>query len=222
VRSSLPSVLVVLAVLSACGGGEDPVVADGATDEATDDRPAGYDSEWCVSARELADTSAAIDAVDPNDPEAVRAAVTEMLASTEAAAPLAPAEIADDVAESLATFQALDAALAEVDYDLLRADLTGIADDLSATERVDAYNAEVCGLDLGDPTTSEPASDIDLTEGSVRDQIVATLVAQGFSEEQAGCILDSIDPTEAATMSEEELLLGVIAACGIDDGALED
>ena len=204
VRSTRLLLPLLVVGLAACGGS--------AADIADSDDP--YDSAWCVSARESQEASDAIDAVDPNDPEAVKEAVTEMLAEAEGAAPLAPPDIAADVAESLETFRQLDAALASVEYDLVRADLTGIADDLSATERVDAYNAEVCGVDFGPEPTTSPS--MDLSSGSVRDQIVAGLVQQGFTEDEAECVLDSIDPAEAATMTEEEILAGVIVSCGID------
>lgn len=217
-RTWIPSVLLVLAPLavSACGGADDPV-ADPATEATTTTaaRPDGFDSEWCTSARRLAAASSVMDAVDPTDPEAVEDAVTEMLAEAEAAAPLAPPEIADDVEAALTSFREIDAALAAVEYDLLRADLSGIADDQAASERVDAYNVDVCGLE---PDSDDDATggDFDPAAGPIRDQLIETFVARGFTAEEAGCLIDNVDVTDPAQMADEQVLLGLIETCGID------
>lgn len=204
--------------LVACGP-DDPVVDPDTPPAATTTtmpRPEGFDSDWCVSARRIALASSVMDAVDPTDAEAVEAAVTEMLAEAEAAAPAAPPEIAADVEEALASFREIDAALAAVDYELLRADLSGVADDQGASERVDAYNVEICGLepDVDDGTTS--GSGFDPTEGPIRDQLIETFVARGLTPEEAACIVDNVDVTDAEQMRDEQVLLEMIETCQID------
>lgn len=218
--------LVALApiVLLACGASDDPV-ADPASETdpttTTAPRPDGFDSEWCASARRLAAASSVMDAVDPTDPAAVEDAVTEMLAEAEAAVPLAPPEIADDVASALDAFRSIDAALADVGYELLRADLSGVAADQAASERVDAYNVEVCGLEP-DTAGSEPDSDFDPAAGPIRDQLIETFVDRGFTAEEAGCIIDNLDVTDASQMTDEQNLLELIETCGIDLERLTD
>lgn len=219
-RSLIKSVMLVplaAVALAACGGSDDPVSEPAAEQESTSTtapRPDGYDSEWCVSARRIQAASSVIDAVDPGDPAAVEAAITDMLAEAEAAAPLAPAEIADDVEAALASFREIDAALAAVDYDLLRADLSGIADDQGPSERVDAYNEEVCGLEPA--AASDSDSEFDPSAGPIRDQLVETFVAQGFTPEQAECLIDNVDVSDPAQLSDQQVLLELIATCGID------
>lgn len=221
-RTSIRSALLVplaAVALAACGGSDDPVAepaaeADAAT-STTAPRPDGYDSEWCVSARRIAAASSVVDAVDPSDPEAVEAAVTDMLAEAEAAAPLAPPEIAEDVEAALASFRAIDAALADVDYDLLRADLSGVADDQGPSERVDAYNQDVCGLE-SDAVGDDPESEFDPSAGPIRDQLIDTFVGEGFTPEEAACLIDNVDVTDPAQLTDQQVLLELIGTCGID------
>lgn len=155
-----------------------------------------------------------MDVVDPTDPAAVETAVTEMLAAAESAAPLAPAEIADDVDAALASFREIAAALAEVEYDLLRADLAGIADDPGPSERVDAYNVEVCGLS---PVVRGGSSGgLDPAAGPLRGQLVDTLVASGFTVDEANCVLDNVDVLDVTQWQDEQVLADVVSTCGID------
>ena len=212
-------VSVMALALVACSGADDPgaePVAEPVATTTTAARPEGYDSEWCVSARRLAAASSVTDAVDPTDPEAVEEAVTEMLAEAEAAAPLAPPEIAADVEAALVSFREIEAALAAVDFDLLRADLSGVADDQGPSERVDAYNVEVCGLEPAADDETAGASEFDPAAGPIRDQLIATFVDRGFTAEEAGCIIDNIDVTDAQQMGDEQVLVDLIETCGID------
>lgn len=210
---------VTMLALAACGGPGEPV-ADPETPPAatttTMPRPEGFDSAWCESARRLSAASSVMDAVDPTDAEAVEEAVTEMLAEAELAAPDAPPEIAADVEAALASFREIDAALAAVDYDLLRADLSGIADDQGSSERVDAYNVEICGLEPDVDAGATTGSEFDPRAGPIRDQLIDTFVARGFSPEEAGCIVDNVDVTDAEQMRDEQVVLELITACEID------
>ena len=223
-RTTISSVsLLVLSavVLAACSGSDDPVADPVAEPEATTTtvpRPDGFDSEWCVSARRIAAASSVMDAVDPTDPAAVEAAVTDMLAEAEAAAPLAPPEIAADVEAALVTFREIDAALAAVEYDLLRADLAGVADDQGPSERVDAYNVDVCGLepDAGAVAGGDAGTGFDPGAGPIRDQLIDSFVERGFTAEEAGCIVDNVDVTDAEQMRDEQALSELIETCGID------
>jgi hypothetical protein len=217
------TVSLLVVALAACGGSDEqagPVTDPDATPDATTTtapRADGFDSEWCESARRIAAASSVIDAVDPADPEAVEAAVTDMLAEAEAAAPLAPPAIADDVEAALASFRAINAALAAVDYDLLRADLSGVADDQSASERVDAYNVEVCGLEPDAESDDDgSAGGFDPSAGPIRDQLIATFVEQGFTETEAACVIDTVDVTDAAQLRDEQTLVELVETCGID------
>lgn len=213
----LASAMVV--ALVGCSGSDDPVaepVAEPESTTTTAPRPEGYDSEWCVSARRVAAASSVMDAVDPTDATAVEEAVTEMLAEAEAAAPLAPPEIAADVESALASFRDIDAALAAVDYDLLRADLAGVAEDSGPSERVDAYNVEVCGLEPDEPSLTGNGSAVDPADGPIRDQLIETLVERGFTVEEAGCVIDNVDVSDPQRMADQAVLLALVETCGID------
>ena len=117
--------LLMTAVLVACSGDREPVAdleqPDAAGEDASDEDVATSTSaptdptrtEWCAAARSVREATAAMNIIDPTDPGAVEGALTLMVERTGAAAPLAPDEIAADVAVSLDLLERLDDALAD-------------------------------------------------------------------------------------------------------------
>ena len=205
--------------------GEGGAAADEpAIDEST--QGGGPDSDWCAAARRVESASDALDAEDFDftDPASVEDALGDMLSEFESALTSAPSEIRDDLDTSYANFRAFDDALAAVDYDFLRADLSVLADDEgeieAATDRIEAYNWEVCGIpidtDTDDSSGGDTSGDFDPTAGPIRDQTIAQLMTSGFTEVEAGCIFDNADLSDPDYGSDPAVIVAVFETCGID------
>ena len=181
------------------------------------------DSEWCTAAQEVEDASNRLDGIDFTDPEAVKAAFDEMHDRMQAALPSVPAEIRADVELSAQGFEELQDALRAVDYDFLNADLSLLdqrsAEMDAANINIEAYNEQVCGIatDATD-ATDDTATDggFDAGAGTIREQAVAELVRQGFTQTEAECLFDNIDFTDPEIASDPTKIFPVFDTCGID------
>ncbi len=126
-----------------------PAASTPATPGTTRDETA----QWCAVAVELHDLTTAFRALDADNRGAVEMSLVAILERLDAIAPLTPPALTDDLAVSAEAFALLDAALAEVDYDLAAADLTELDARTTAisaaNERIRAYNAGECGIDVG-------------------------------------------------------------------------
>lgn len=197
-------------------------------DEVSEDAVSGDvssdpDSEWCIAAREMETVADAMDDIDYTDPEAVETAVTEFVSKYEEIAPLAPAEIAGDIALNMEGALLLRDALAAVDYDFLVADLSAIgrieAEADAAKDRIEAYNERACGIPAdveADTTDDATESEFDPFEGSIRDQVIAELVRSGFTEDEAACFFDNIDFTDPDAAGDTDAIMVMLDECGID------
>lgn len=221
-----------------CGISPDDDDDDVAVDQPADDPPdeaapededqfsGAADSAWCVAARDVEMASDVLDGenFDFTDPAAVETAFADMLAAFEPAIASAPPEIAADVDTTYEGFLQLRDALAAVEYDFLRADLA-VLDELdsemdAASARIEAYNEDVCGIPADDtvdePDEPDDSGEFDPTAGSIRDQTVAELVAQGFTQDEAECIFDGIDFTDPDLGADMNVIIEVFDSCGID------
>ncbi len=226
---ALACVTAAIAALGACGDDREPVADPNPPTtvpaEEDVDGPGSSDvAAWCGAARLVREASLAMDLIDPTDADAVEAAITQMVDRSADAAPLAPDEISDDVATSLATMRRLEAAHADVDYELLRADLSAVVaggGSAEADDRIEAFNAEHCGftVDATDDAVADPTDDgrvFDPADGPLRDQSIALLVEEGFTEDEAACIFDNIDLSDPNLVNDEEELLALVVTCDLD------
>ena len=175
-------------------------------------------STWCVAAQAIENAGNPFDDVDFTDPLAVEAAVTEMVGLFQAAATVAPPELADDVAISLQFIEGLAAALEDADWDLLTADLSMLEEDAeseAAEANIEAYNEAACGIANVDQPDEDPSS-FDPLGGTVRDQAIAELVATGFTDAEATCVFDNLDFTDPEASADPAVIMGVFEACEID------
>jgi hypothetical protein len=204
-----------------------PEVTSADTTDAGGDTPVftgDANSPWCSAAKDVQAASDLLDGVDFTDPDAVKAAFDEMGARMQAALPEAPDAIRADVEISAEAFQQLRDALAAVDYDFINADLS-VLDERSAelgpaNDNIDAYNEQVCGIVSNPGATDGGSSDtpnsFDPSAGTVRDQAVAALVQQGFTQTEAECLFDNIDFTDPEIASDPSKIVPVFDTCGID------
>ena len=95
----------------------------------------------------------------------------------------------------------------------------------AANDRIEAFNAEACGLepiDGGDQVASgddpaDPGAPVfDPANGSIRDQTVALFVSRGFTEDEAGCLFDNMDLQDPELATNQESLLALVEACDLD------
>jgi hypothetical protein len=218
------------------GGGaaaEDAGSEDATTEEGSSDNASGgdSDSEWCELARDVEAQDDLFSDVDFTDPEAMRAAFSEATEVLEEAADKAPDEISDDVNLSLDTFREYLAVLEEADYDILNIDPTEFeqigAEAEPAGQRISAYNERVCGIVSTDTETTDAATDstdaasaTTLPSGTLGEMLVQQFTAMGMTEEQAQCLVDTIDVQEFAESQDTNQLLEAFNECDIDPSQL--
>ena len=214
---------------------EDGTVDDGTVDDRTGDDQTGdddgaqavvfegdADSDWCVAARDVEAASDRFEVIGFGDPEQVEETMGEMLELFEFAKPFAPSELAADVEISFEAFQDVAAALRAADYDFINADLSGL-DDLdgsieAANDRIEQYNVQVCGFDpagLDDVDAGDDGPGFDPAAGTIREQVIAELVSQGFTAAEAECLFDKIDFDDPELFADTEALIALFSECGI-------
>jgi hypothetical protein len=214
---------------------EDAATDDTASeDESSDDDSSGgdSDSEWCQLARDVQAQDDLFSDVDFTDPEAMRTAFENATEVLEDAADSAPEEIQDDVNTSLDAFRQYIEVLEEANFDITQIDTASFdeigADAEEAGARIDAYNERVCGLADDDPVTTDAATEATdgaaattlPVGGNLDEMLVQQFVAMGMTEEEAQCLVDSIDIQEFAANQDVTQLLEAFEECGIDPTTL--
>lgn len=170
---------------------------------------------WCAVAAEVE----AIDRLAPSpDPADVEVRVAARVEAIERAVAVAPPDLVDDVVLALDETRMVDAALADVGYDLLLVDLSVLDGELvegsdAASLRIQRFNERECGIS---PVVDNGADDALVpSDGSLFDQFVDELVAQGFTSDEAECIFANLDFSDVEALDDEETVLDAIEACGI-------
>jgi hypothetical protein len=207
------------------------LVACGDDDDGGGDAADG-DSEWCAVAQEVEDQDELLSDVDFTDPEAMRGAFDDATELMDDAVDVAPDEIADDVEATSEAFAEYRELLADADFDIMDVDTAEFenigADIEAATDRITDYNERVCGIASEDTTetsdatdTTDAASEMTLPEGgTLNDTLVQQFTAMGMTEEQAQCLVDTIDMQEFAESQDTTMLIEAFEECGIDPTTL--
>lgn len=179
------------------------------------------DSDWCVAAREIEVVTAEADQA-LGDPETARRFFADVLPEFEALLAVAPEEIASEVGVSVEGFRRLEELLEAAGFDILNADLGLLDDEVigSARDVVADYNEQVCGIqpDSGDSADGS----FDPADGTIRDQVIATFVQLGLTEQQAACLVDSIDFTDPNAANDEAAMLAAMQECGVTPSQLAE
>ena len=215
-RNALLLLVPFVLVVAACGD--------------SDESGGGSAESWCPLATDFEAIGDDLDALGPGDPDALRDAFNRGSALLEQAEGAAPAEISDDVSTFVAAFGELDSALRDADFDLFDVDLSALEEAGervdSSQDAIDAYNERECGIeadsdddtdgsDDGDESDDSDDGGFDPSAGSLREQLVTTFVDQGFSQDEAECSAEGVDPAVLAE-GDESAILGVFDQCGID------
>lgn len=233
-RHRFAGVVVVLAALAGCGGDDgstDPTSTGPTSTSVASTGAAAAGDAWCPAARAVREAGSALDLIDASAPAQVEAAVGQLVDRLAEAEAIAPDEIAGAVAVTADSAREFRDVLAAVGYEIVRADLSSILgpENDTASRAIDAYNVEVCGFastlqDDADADDSGPDSGVvfDPADGPIRDQAIALLVEQGFSEEQAACLFDALDLNDAAALSDPSVEAELFERCDIDPSQLPE
>jgi hypothetical protein len=181
--------------------------------------PPTTEDPWCGLAQQLEDTDNILDSEVITDPAAVEAAITGWIAQLVAAQPFAPPAIQAEIQTTIDVVTSLNMAFAAVDYRVLDVDLGAIegldTDMPAAAAAIEAYNLAECGIVANDEPAGEPGDVFDPNAGSVRQQAVARFVEQGFTEDEANCLVEQIDLAPAGASSATIAPAEAFASCGI-------
>jgi hypothetical protein len=220
----------------ACGGDDDGGAADdaSATSDASD---TGGDSDsggaWCELARDIDSDDTLFDSMDINDPDSVENAYQEFVNVFEDAADNAPDEIKADMEIVLERIKTAFEALKDADFNIVEVDQAVFEDPEAdaASDRIDAYNEEVCGIesdaDVTDDTavTEDTGTDDGATvsiPGTIQDMLMSQFVLAGMTEEQATCMVENLDMEDVAANGAADLsmFIELFETCGIDPSKL--
>ncbi len=178
--------------------------------------------DWCDLAREV--EALDFESVDPTDPEALRTFFDDAGAVMGRIRASAPDEISDAANTFADQFEALTDAVREADFNFFDADLSAIEDIESSGDAIEAYNERECGIESDSDDTDDEDSDdgdFDPSAGSVREQLAAQFVQQGFSEDEANCLAESLDPAMLQD-GDQSAVLEIFDACDIDIARLAE
>jgi hypothetical protein len=230
-RITFATMLTVL--ISAGCAGADSAADD--TDVSSVASPVAGDP-WCPAGRAVREAGAALDFIDASDPAEVADAVDQLVDRLQEAEAVAPDEIAAAVALTADSAREFQSALAAVEYEIVRADLSSILgpDNQVAGRTIDAYNVEVCGFEPTIPSGTSPLDTstagtgsgddgevvFDPADGPIRDQAIALLVEEGFSADQAACLFDGLDLDDVAALSDPAVEAELLDQCDVDASML--
>jgi len=186
--------------------------ADSSVDDAgTDGDDGGGSSGSGGSAEQFCAASAEAEAlfedIDPFDPEAVEAAAKKNLELLEAAIPIAPAEVRDDLITIRENFDDYLAVLEDNGWDFFAAapeieELESRSEPAAAGDRLDAWedaNCEHADAEADDAAEEDPFSTPEAFEAMLSSDAGRALIIEGMTEDgsltvdQAGCLLDNLD-----------------------------
>jgi len=207
------------------GSGDDDSVVSGDSDSA-----------WCQASQRVDDISLRLEGSDfvTATPAQLEELFTDMTEAIGDARDVAPPELEDAVQKTFDGFTQLRDALADADWSFLDVDLT-VIDDIdsemdAAGDQISAYNEQVCGIPADDDgidagtgdATGDTGGGFDPADGTVREQIVTSLVELGFEVEEASCIVENLDVSAYVGSSDTALIIEAFDACEIDISRLAE
>jgi hypothetical protein len=180
--------------------------------------PPTTENRWCGVARQLEATDNFLDSEVVTNPAAVESGITAWIADLIAAQPLAPDEIQAEIQTTIDVVTSMNEAFATVDYQVIDVDfgaIEGLDIEMpAASAAIEAYNLAACGIVSDDEPAGDPGG-FDPNAGTVRDQAIARFVEQGFTPDEADCLVDQIDLTPTDDGGASVAPADAFAACGI-------
>ena len=180
---------------------------------------------FCAFAQEREEAENRFSSVNFFIPEELEAALDENADLLEQAIQIAPDEIRADLEIIQADFELFRSAFAAVDYDasqMLDTDIEEAPGSEEATERVDDYIRDECGIDPDANDDAEPTDDDileDLEESGNSDEVVRQALLQiGLTDDQATCISQTLSLEELAALADADVsdeVIDIFVGCGI-------
>ena len=203
---------------------------DSDSDASSDDMSGSAASSWCDGAREISELADAIDAENLGMIATLERQMRELLPMQIALASQAPDEIAADVELFVDGLVQMQQTLEEADYNILDVNEEDMAvldspELNAASDRIEQYNEQVCGIDPDSGSDSDPSvgitdADIEaMLDSQQRDQILAPFIEMGLTEDQAVCVVRSVFSSGIATTPTNPEFLSTLEDCGL---TLED
>ncbi|MGI9646465.1 MAG: hypothetical protein ACR2O6_14260 [Ilumatobacteraceae bacterium] len=193
-----------------------------------DDGGGGSVEAWCGlmdEANEVDSTFENLETFDSAGLEQALNRAVDVAGDLEAAA---PDEIKDDMKVVADTTRGLQSALEDADYSLFDADLSALSDEAAndaAQAALDEYSVRECGQPFGlEDGSGDTASsgddgdsgDFDPTAGTLREQLITQFVTIGFTQAEAECIADGVDPSDSDILAGDEgAIIALLEACDI-------
>ncbi len=225
-KKLLAIIVTMVVILAACG----------------DSSGSASGADFCTQSKEINDLTDEIDAADLSFSEQFKRLFSEALPRMEEAAKVAPDEIKGDIATIVSGMKDLKKQLESVDYDITKFD-PSVVDNAAmdqASNNIDKYMADVCGIDngssggsdsgaatdnsaTGDSTDSAAGSGTDSggagsAAATVGEQMVAGLVQSGFTQDEAECIIEQIDFSNLNVddvQADPSFIFDALGACDI-------
>ena len=206
-------------LFAGCGKEKTATVANSDDTSATTAKATGgSESAWCTIAKGL---DAEFDKFDKlsSDPAEAKAFFAQLDASFKKAVPKAPAEIKADMKTSQEGFAELKTAFEKAKYNILDVD-TAIFERLdakmtTADDNISKYNEKECGMPNTNTGDSETSTDPAPAGGSVRDQLIESFTAAGFTKEQAMCVSEKMTPDLLELDDTDAKVVELLANCGV-------
>ncbi|HEC08871.1 MAG TPA: hypothetical protein ENI86_04770 [Acidimicrobiales bacterium] len=227
-KKLLAIIVAMVVILAACG-------------DSSDSGGSASGADFCTQSREINDLTDEIDAADLSFDQQFKRLFDEVMPRMEQAAKSAPDEIKSDINTILSGMKDLKKELESVDYDITKLD-PAVLDQPAmdqASDNIDEYMANVCGIDTGSsdgsgsgsgtdsgaaPDTSEASGSTDSgsTGGSaaatIGEQMVAGLVQTGFTQDEAECIIGELDFSNINpddVQADPSFIFDALGACDI-------
>jgi hypothetical protein len=200
-----------------------PVLAVSTVACGSDSDSAGSSEEWCDVATVIESKFDSIGDAFGGTPEKIEAMFDDITTELDDAVDKAPSAIEDEVKMTQDAVADMKRVLSDADYNMLDVDMGELekimanTDMEAAGDKIEAYNAEECGIaaDTTVAATDDSTSDT-LGEGTARDQIVESLQAIGLTKDEATCVAENIDPAIAASASSDPTqMMAVFETCDI-------
>jgi len=161
----------------------------------------------------------AIESLDFTDQEQVQSMLADAEANLARTVSIAPEELRADFQTVLESSMSMVAQLAENGGDFTKLDVTNFDNPefMAAAERVEAYNADVCGYDAATATLpTEVSAD---TMSATLEALLAPLKAQmNLSDDQVTCLSEKMaaSMTEAGSAPDISAVMTYFTDCGIN------
>lgn len=215
--------MLMVAVMAACGSGGSSA------------------GDWCAFGEQIAEQDLLLASADLSDPADIESTFSTLRDRYRSAMRAAPAEIRGDVETVKGAFDEFYASLEAAGFELLEIDESAFevfdAEVEAAGARIDEYGIDQCGFaDVAAGTLDadpDPLTEAEVTEllgddrflESIRADLVALFIDDGYPPAQAECLADVFDVEVFLSLETDDRLAEQVRNdlldCGVDPSELD-